>query len=263
MEEHIKQPLLKIDNVSMNYGAKDGDTEALESIFLDINVNEFVCILGPSGCGKSSLLNIIAGFLEPTSGNVYLEGEKIQGIDWHRGVVFQQPNLYEWYSVKDNINYGLRMRKVDKNVIEKKTQKMLETMDLTEFANKKVYELSGGMKQRVGIARALINDPDILLMDEPFSALDALTKEQMQNFTRRIWNKSQKTFMLITHDVDEALKLATRIVVLSGRPGRIIHDANYYFTSEFIHSNSYKVIYSEEYYRKRNELLELIGIKEN
>ena len=198
--------------------------KVLDSVNLNIYRNEFVCVLGPSGCGKSTLLKIIAGFEKPTSGEVLLDGKKVNGIDWHRGVVFQQPNLYEWFSVKNNVNFGLRMRKFPKSEIEQKTLKMLKKVGREEFADKKVYELSGGMKQRAGIARALINEPDILLMDEPFSALDALTREQMQDFVRKIWWESGKTIFFITHDVDEAMMLGSRVIVLSKRPGRILEE---------------------------------------
>lgn len=250
--------LLEIQDVSLDYKTRNGTVKALDSINLNIYENEFVCVLGPSGCGKSTLLKLIAGFEQPTKGELLLEGEKIKGIDWHRGVVFQQPNLYEWFSVKNNINFGLRMRHIPKKEMEEKTNKILKKVGLEEFADKKVYELSGGMKQRAGIARALINNPDILLMDEPFSALDALTKEQMQNFVRKIWWESGKTIFFITHDVDEAMMLATRVLVLSKRPGKILKEVPLQFTREVAEEGSKRAKYTEKYYKIREMLLDAI-----
>lgn len=251
--------LLEIKSVGLEYKTRSGNVKALDSVNLNIYRNEFVCVLGPSGCGKSTLLKIIAGFEKPTSGEVLLDGKKVDGIDWHRGVVFQQPNLYEWFSVKNNVNFGLRMRKLPKNEIEKKTSKMLKRVGLEEFADKKVYELSGGMKQRAGIARALINEPDILLMDEPFSALDALTREQMQDFVRKIWWESGKTIFFITHDVDEAMMLGSRVIVLSKRPGKILEEISLDFSQQFIEEHSEKVKYTEKYFEIREKLLGAIN----
>ena len=251
--------LLEIDNVSLEYKTKTGNVKALESINLNIYRNEFVCVLGPSGCGKSTLLKLIAGFMKPTDGNIALEGKNVEGIDLHRGVVFQQPNLFEWFSVRNNVNFGLRMRKFPKEEIKKKTDSMLKKVGLEEFADKKIYELSGGMKQRVGIARTLINNPEILLMDEPFSALDALTKEQMQDFTRKLWWETGKTIFFITHDVDEALMLASRVIVLSNRPGKVVLDIPLHFTRDFVQDGSRKVKYTEEYYKIREQLIDIIS----
>lgn len=251
--------LLEIDNVNLEYKTKTGNVKALDSLNLNIYQNEFVCVLGPSGCGKSTLLKLIAGFIKPTSGNIVLEGNPVDGIDWHRGVVFQQPNLFEWFSVRNNVNFGLRMRKFPKKEIKEKTDAILKKVGLEEFGDKKVYELSGGMKQRVGIARTLINNPEILLMDEPFSALDALTREQMQNFTRKLWWDTGKTIFFITHDVDEALMLASRVIVLSPRPGTVVLDIPLHFTRDFVEDGSSRVKYTEEYYRIREQLLEIIS----
>ncbi len=251
--------LLEVRDVSLEYKTKSGGVKALESLNLNIHKNEFVCVLGPSGCGKSTLLKIIAGFEEPTQGSIVLDGNQIDGIDWHRGVVFQQPNLFEWFSVRNNVNFGLRMRKLPKDEIREKTDQMLKKVGLEEFGNKKVYELSGGMKQRVGIARTLINNPEILLMDEPFSALDALTREQMQDFTRKIWWETGKTIFFITHDVDEAMMLGSRVIVLSKRPGKIVKDISLAFTNEFMEYGTNEVKYTEKYYKIRESLLDIIS----
>lgn len=251
--------LLEIKDVNLEYKSKSGSVKALDSLNLNIYRNEFVCVLGPSGCGKSTLLKIIAGFMKPTSGKVLLENEEVNGIDRHRGVVFQQPNLYEWFSVKNNVNFGLRMRKFPKAEMEEKTNEMLKRVGLENFADKKVYELSGGMKQRAGIARVLLNDPDILLMDEPFSALDALTREQMQDFTRKIWWDTGKTIFFITHDVDEAMMLASRVIVLSKRPGKVIKDIPLHFSQGYIETGNSRVKYTEEYFKIREELIKIIS----
>lgn len=251
--------LLEIKNVNFDYKTKTGTVKALDNLNLNIYKGEFLCVLGPSGCGKSTLLKLIAGFENPTSGELLLDGQPIHSIDWHRGVVFQQANLFEWFSVRNNVNFGLRMRKFPKDEIRKKTDAILKTVGLEEFADKKVYELSGGMKQRAGIARTLINDPEILLMDEPFSALDALTREQMQNFMRKLWWKTGKTIFFITHDIDEAMVLGSRVVVLSKRPGKIVKDIPLHFTNEFEEERSSKIKYTEKYYKIREELLGIIN----
>lgn len=252
-------PLLEIKHVNLEYRSKSGPVKALDSLDLNIYQKEFVCVLGPSGCGKSTLLKIIAGFLEPTDGDVILDGNKVEGIDWHRGVVFQQANLFEWFSVRNNVNFGLRMRKRPKQEIQEKTDEMLKRVGLYDFADKKVYELSGGMKQRAGIARALINNPEILLMDEPFSALDALTREQMQNFTRKIWWDTGKTIFFIIHDVDEAMVLGSRIIVLSQRPAKVIKDIPLHFTQDIMEDGSSKVKYTDTYFKIREELMDIIS----
>ena len=163
------EELIAIQNVDLSYQGNTGAIKALENINFNIYPKEFICVLGPSGCGKSTLLKILAGFIAPTEGKVKLDGEEITGTDWHRGVVFQHPPLYDWFSVRSNVAFGPKMRGVPKEEYAKLTDEYLEKVGLLEFADKKIYELSGGMKQRVSIARALINDPEILLMDEPLS----------------------------------------------------------------------------------------------
>lgn len=251
--------LLAINDVSLEYKSSSGKVQALKEVNLNIFPNEFICVLGPSGCGKSTLLKILAGFIKPTSGTVTLRGEEVKGIDWHRGVVFQQPPLFEWFNVRNNVAFGPKMRKVSKEEINKKTDELLKKVGLTEFADKKIYELSGGMKQRVAIARALINNPEILLMDEPFGALDALTREQMQTLIRKIWWETGKTIFFITHDIDEALSLGTRVIVMSKHPGTIIKEYNINFTKSYIIERSSHIKYTDEYYNKREEILSLIS----
>ncbi|MCR4892433.1 MAG: ABC transporter ATP-binding protein [Lachnospiraceae bacterium] len=253
------KPLLELEKINLTYESKTGNVNALEDINLRIHENEFVCVIGPSGCGKSSLLKLIAGFEKPSSGRILLEGEEIKGVDWHRGVVFQKDNLFEWLNVRSNIDYGLRMRGLGKAEIREKADEMLERMGLADFAESRVYELSGGMRQRVSIGRTLINDPEIILMDEPFSALDALTREEMQDFLRSLWDGSRKTIFFITHDIDEALVLGTRVVVMSKRPGRLISDMNVDYTREIVANNNSRVDLSQDYFKARRKLFELVA----
>lgn len=251
--------LLSMENVSLIYDKGEGAIPAIDNININIYPGEFVCVMGPSGCGKSTILNILAGFKTPTSGSVKLNQVEIKGIDSHRGVVFQQPPLYEWFSVRQNIAFGPKIQKVPKNKIKEDVETYLEKVGLTEFADKKVYELSGGMKQRAAIASALINNPEILLMDEPFGALDALTREQMQGLVRKIWWNTGKTIFFITHDVDEALVLGSRILVMSKHPGKIIADFQVNFSKNYIEDSSDEARYTESFHQKRNYILQLIN----
>jgi NitT/TauT family transport system ATP-binding protein len=182
---------------------------------------EFVCVLGPSGCGKTTLLRIIAGLEEPTGGTILLNNKEITGPGSDRGMVFQEFGLFPWRTVRKNIEFGIEIRKVEKEERRKISDKYIDLVGLKGFENSHPYELSGGMKQRVGIARALANDPEILLMDEPFGALDAQTRNLMQKELLRIWSEMKKTVVFITHSVDEAVFVADRVVVMSARPGNI------------------------------------------
>lgn len=251
--------LISIENVSLEYREGTRAVTALENININIYPGEFICVMGPSGCGKSTLLNILAGFINPTAGKVKLKQQEIKGIDSHRGVVFQQPPLFEWFSVRKNIAFGPMMKKVPKKQIAKEVDVYLEKTGLTNFADKKVYELSGGMKQRAAIASALINNPEILLMDEPFGALDALTREQMQGLIRNIWWNTGKTIFFITHDVDEALLLGTRILVMSRHPGKILADFPSSFTQSIVEDGTDDIRYTESFHQKRNYILKLIN----
>ena len=211
---------LKIDNVYKEYQGRNGKMVALNGVNLDIKENEFICVVGPSGCGKSTLLNIIAG-LEPTSGAVYLDGKQIEGTGVERGVVFQQYALFPWRTVLNNVMFGLEMKKTPKEEAKEIAMKYIESVGLKGFENAYPKELSGGMKQRVAIARAYAADPEVLLLDEPFGALDAQTRVQLQTELLNTWEKEKKTCFFITHDVDEAIILAQRVIIMSARPGRI------------------------------------------
>ena len=212
---------LKIDNVVKEYEGRNGKTVALNGVNLDIKENEFICVVGPSGCGKSTLLNIIAGLHEPTSGAAYLDGKKIEGTGVERGVVFQQYALFPWRTVLKNVMFPLEMKKTPKAEAEQIARKYIKAVGLEGFENSYPKELSGGMKQRVAIARAYAVNPSLLLMDEPFGALDAQTRVQLQTELLETWQKEKKTCFFITHDVEEAILLASRVVVMSARPGRI------------------------------------------
>ena len=212
---------LHIDNVRKVFNTRNGEMVALNGVTLDIHENEFICVVGPSGCGKSTLLNIIAGLSEPTSGAVYCDGKKVTGTGTERGVVFQQYALFPWLTVKKNVRFALEMRGVKGAEADELAMQYLEKVDLAKFADHYPKELSGGMKQRVAIARAYAAEPEVLLMDEPFGALDAQTRTQLQTELLRTWEEEKKTCFFITHDVEEAILLASRVVVMSARPGRI------------------------------------------
>lgn len=212
---------LKIDNVYKEYEGRNGKMVALNGVSLDIRENEFICVVGPSGCGKSTLLNIIAGLLEPTSGAVYLDGKQIQGTGVERGVVFQQYALFPWRTVLKNVMFGLEMKKKPKKEAEEIALRYIEAVGLKGFEHSFPKELSGGMKQRVAIARAYAANPEVLLLDEPFGALDAQTRVQLQSELLHTWEQEKKTCFFITHDVDEAIILAQRVIIMSARPGRI------------------------------------------
>ena len=212
---------LRIDNVVKEYEGRNGKTVALNGVSLDIKENEFICVVGPSGCGKSTLLNIIAGLLEPSSGDVYLDGKKIEGTSVERGVVFQGYALFPWRTVLKNVMFGLEMKKVPKKEAEEIARKYIKAVGLEGFENSYPKELSGGMRQRVAIARAYAVNPEVLLLDEPFGALDAQTRVQLQTELLNTWQNEKKTCFFITHDVDEAIILAQRVIIMSARPGRI------------------------------------------
>lgn len=203
---------LSIRDVKKVYNSRQGDVLALSGVNLDIEENEFICVIGPSGCGKSTLLNIIAGLLEPTSGQVLVDGQEVHGTGTDRGVVFQQYALFPWLTVRKNVEFGLKLKNMPRAEIDATVDKYLKIVELEKFADSYPKELSGGMKQRVAIARAYAMNPKILLMDEPFGALDAQTRTQLQQELLETWEKEHKTCFFVTHDIEEAIVLATRVV---------------------------------------------------
>ena len=215
---------IMLKDIGMVYKTNDGrDVTALTGVSLDIQKGEFISLLGPSGCGKTTLLRIIADLLQPTSGEISIAGESPRDARLSKkyGIVFQSPVLYDWRTVKKNIMLPLEIMHIPKAELEDRAMKMLDIVGLTEFANHYPNQLSGGMQQRVGIARALAIQPQILLMDEPFSALDEFTKEKLHEDLLRIWAKTNKTIIFVTHNIQEAVFLSSRICVLSPHPGRL------------------------------------------
>ncbi|MBI3710307.1 MAG: ABC transporter ATP-binding protein [Proteobacteria bacterium] len=214
--------MLRIDNVSVKFAARNGQAvSALSDISLDIPDREFSVIVGPSGCGKTTLLRIVAGLQRQTAGTIALDGAPITGPSVDRGMVFQSYTLFPWLTVKDNVKFGLRLKSMPAARQEEIAQRFIARMGLEGFESAYSSQLSGGMKQRVAIARALANDPKILLMDEPFGALDSQTRGLMQEMLTGIWERDHKTVLFITHDIEEAVFLADRVHVMTARPGRI------------------------------------------
>lgn len=213
--------ILSIQSLTKEFPKDEKRLVAIENISLEVQDSEFLCILGPSGCGKTTLLRIIAGLSKQTSGVIEVNKKKVSGPGSDRGMVFQEFALFPWRTVRRNVEFGLELRKLTSKERRRISDFYIELVGLKGFENSYPYELSGGMKQRVGIARALANEPAILLMDEPFGALDAQTRNQMQKELLRIWETTKKTIIFITHSVDEACYLADRIVVMTARPGTI------------------------------------------
>jgi len=213
-----------IDGVSIELGEAAQRFEVLHNVSIDAAPGEFICLLGPSGCGKSTLLGALAGHLRPAQGTLTLDGEPIVGPDPQRGLVFQHHTLFPWKTVLDNVAYGLKMKGVNRPERDDAARALLVQVGLGGFEKRFPRELSGGMQQRVEIARVLINHPRVLLMDEPFGALDAFTRARMQELLLDLWTRMRTTILFVTHDIDEALFLADRVIVLSPRPGRIVEE---------------------------------------
>ncbi|PWE34452.1 taurine ABC transporter ATP-binding protein [Maritimibacter sp. 55A14] len=250
---------IHIDNVSMTFTLPGAaDIHALKDVSLEIGAGEIVTVLGPSGCGKTTLLNIIAGFLSPTRGAVRLNGHEVRGPDAERGMVFQQGALFEWLNVERNIAFGPNMAGRPRAETRAKVENLLNLVGLAGFGEKPVYQLSGGMQQRVALARCLANDPDVILMDEPLGALDALTREKMQGLILKLWQETGKTILLITHSVEEALFLGSRLIVMAPRPGRIEKDYRLPFAERGLTQDPREVKSSTDYVERREEILSMI-----
>ena len=217
---------LNIEAVNLTYATSRGPLEALKALSFDVAAGEFVSILGPSGCGKSTLLKLVTGLISPTAGTIRLAGDPVRGPRREVGIVFQQPTLLPWKTVIENVLVPIRAMGMDVGAKRVAALELLDMMKLGKFARHYPSELSGGMQQRVGIARCLIHDPTLLLMDEPFAALDALTRESMMDELQRIWTATRRSVLFITHSIPEAVYLSDRIIVLSPRPGRVLHTMN-------------------------------------
>ena len=246
-------------NLNMIFKTPKGETvHALKDLNFTIKKGELLTVLGPSGCGKTTLLNITAGFIRPTSGMITLGTKEINGPGVDRGMVFQQGALFEWLTVSENVNFGLRMKDVDTVQTQKKVDEWLDIVGLKGFGNTPTYQLSGGMQQRVALARCLINDPDLILMDEPLGALDALTREKMQSLVLKIWKETGKTIILITHSVEEALLLGEKVYVMAPRPGRIHKEYHLPFAEIGVGEDLRNVKKLIEFTERREEILGMI-----
>lgn len=244
-------PKVRVDGVGKRFLRDRKELVVLQDIRLEVAAGEFVCILGPSGCGKSTLLNIVGGFETATSGTVEIDGQPVSGPDPRRVFVFQEYGIFPWASVWDNVALGLRDRPKDEQ--SSIVQRYVELVGLSGFEKSFPSELSGGMRQRVALARALAVEPDVVFMDEPLGALDSLTRLQMRSELLRLWQRQKMTILLVTHDVDESLQLADRVVVMSPRPGRIAEIVP-------VPLSHPRDVGSAEYGRLKNRLYELLGV---
>jgi taurine transport system ATP-binding protein len=221
----MTDPKLSIERLAIRFPAPDcGTATILEGINIAVPAGELVVLLGASGCGKSSLLNAVAGFNAEFDGTIRVDGRAVRAPGADRGVVLQTDALYPWLNARDNVGFGLKLRGLAKRARDARAEEALDLVGLGRHGDHATWQLSGGMRQRVSLARALVADPEILLMDEPLGALDALTREQMQDLVLDVWRRTAKTVLFVTHGLDEALYLGTRIVVLAGRPGHVVHD---------------------------------------
>ncbi len=257
-ESRTESPLV-VQDLGMVYELPDGGSvEALKDVSFTLEPGRLLTLLGPSGCGKTTLLNIIAGFLAPTSGEVKLGSDPITGPGQDRGMVFQRGALFEWLSVNDNVGFGARMNGRSRPASREAVQDLLDIVGLQDFGDKAVYELSGGMQQRVALARCLANDPKLILMDEPLGALDALTREKMQSLVLNLWNETGKTIVLVTHSVEEALYLGDQLFVMAPRPGRIERTYDLPFARQALTADARELKTSAEFIRVREEILSMI-----
>lgn len=254
LEAHVASSKIIAEHIDKIYISGKKSTKAIEDVSIDIQDNDFVCIVGPSGCGKSTLLRMLAGLDFPSEGKIIVNDRKVTGPGSDRGMVFQTYTLFPWMSVEDNIKFGLKIKKMPKDEQKEIADRYLDIIGLKKFAKSYPKELSGGMKQRVAIARALANQPEVLLMDEPFGALDPHTKSMMQLLMREIWEKEHPTVVFITHDIDEAVFLANKIYVMSARPGKIIKEVNVYLP----HKRGLELKDSPEFIKIRKDINDLL-----
>lgn len=243
--------MLQISHLSADYGGKP----ALADINLTLESGELLVVLGPSGCGKTTLLNLIAGFVPYQHGSITLEGQRVTGPGAERGVVFQNEGLQPWRNVQDNVALGLQLAGVDKAQRRQAAAQMLKKVGLEGAEKRFIWQLSGGQRQRVGIARALAANPQLLLLDEPFGALDAFTREQMQTLLLKLWHETGKQVLLITHDIEEAIFMATELVLLSPGPGRVVERLRLDFSRRFVAGESCRSIKSDPRFIEQREYI--------
>jgi len=247
-------------NLSMTFSNPQTglQVEALKDINFTLKKCELLSVLGPSGCGKTTLLNMIAGFLNPSHGEMSLNNLPIDGPSVERGMVFQQGALFEWLTVSKNVDFGLRMKKTSEHESQALVEKWLDIVGLQGFGDTPTYQLSGGMQQRVALARCLVNDPDVILMDEPLGALDALTREKMQSLILELWKEKGKTILIITHSVEEALLLGERLFVMAPRPGRIHKEYMLQFAERGLMTPLRDIKQGADFAEVREEILSMI-----
>ena len=214
-------PKVALNDITLEYKTNGSPLLALDRINLQVKAGEFLCIVGPSGCGKSTLLHLIAGLQQPTSGTVLIDGQPVHGPGTDRILIFQELGLFPWLKVADNVEFGLKMKGISRRERKEKAEYYLRLVQLSQFADSYIHQLSGGMRQRVALARALATEPDVLLMDEPFAALDAQTRDLLHDELERIWTQTGRTIIFVTHNVREAARLGDRVAVFTFRPGRI------------------------------------------
>lgn len=252
--------MLEINHVSIEYPARKGPPNlALQNVSLSIGAGEFVVALGASGCGKTTLLNTIAGFIPATRGEIVLNGKVVDGPGYERGVVFQKHALMPWMNVVENVEFGLRLRNVPLQERRRVGLECLRRVGLSQVAHRPVYELSGGMQQRVGVARAIASSPDVMLLDEPLGALDAFTRESIQELLLNLWDDAKGVFFFITHDVEEALFLATRLIIMAPDPGRVVHEMPLPFSRQYLATGDARATKaSPEFIAARERVLALV-----
>jgi len=249
------EPILRAERIGVVFASPQGKLEALDDASLEVSPREFVCLVGPSGCGKSTLLRVMSGLLVPSRGHVYLRGKPLDGPSGDVGLVFQGANLMPWRTVRSNIALPLELRGLDAAQIRERVTGLIGLVGLRGFERSYPHELSGGMAQRVAIARALVYDPEILLLDEPFGALDALTRERMNLELLRIWEAQRKTVIMVTHNIAEAILLADRVVVMTSRPGQVVSE----LPVPLLRPRSQDLIYSDVFIELSRRIRAAIG----
>lgn len=245
--------MIKLENVNKSFG----ELKVLEDINIHVPKGEFLVLVGASGCGKSTLLNLIAGFLQPSSGRVFVNDRQVVDVDPQSGMVFQQYALFPWLTVIENVAFGLKLKGMPKSEREAIAMKYINMVGLQGFVNAYPKALSGGMRQRVSIARVLANDPDVILLDEPFAALDAMTRQVLQEQLVKVYEESGKTIVFITHSIDEALLLSTRVIVLGSRPGRVVQEIH----NDLPHPRNAQVQLSERFNELKTQIWDTVQVE--